>query len=43
MRACGYHPDAPPPPRIEIAEAARRTLPALEAEPGSILEVVEDQ
>jgi hypothetical protein len=39
-----YFPDeVPPPPRIEITEAARRTVPALEAEPGTVLEVVKDR
>lgn len=37
-----YHEtDAPAPPRIEIMQAARRTLPALNAPPGSVLEIVE--
>ncbi len=36
-----YHPDAPPnPPRIHVDEAARRTVMALNAEPG-VVELVE--
>lgn len=37
-----YHEtDVPSPPRIQVAEAARRTLPALTAPPGSVLVVAE--
>ncbi|MFL5861330.1 MAG: NAD-dependent epimerase/dehydratase family protein [Solirubrobacteraceae bacterium] len=36
-----YYPDAPPPPpRVHVDEAARATIPLLDAEPG-IVEVVE--
>ncbi|MGZ4172133.1 MAG: NAD-dependent epimerase/dehydratase family protein [Solirubrobacteraceae bacterium] len=38
-----YYPDAPPPPpRIHVDEAARATVPLLDAEPG-IVEVVEGE
>jgi nucleoside-diphosphate-sugar epimerase len=38
-----YHEGAPPvPPCIQVAEAARRTLPALTAPPGTILEIAEE-
>ncbi len=37
-----YHEaEMPDPPRVHVADAARRTLPALSAVPGSILEVVD--
>jgi hypothetical protein len=36
-----WEDETPPDPRIQIDDAARRTLPALEAEPGSVLEVVD--
>lgn len=39
-----YHPeegDLPEPPRIHVAEAARRTLPLLDA-PSGVVEIVED-
>ena len=32
-----FEDEAPPPPRIHVDEAARRTVPALEAAPGVIL------
>jgi hypothetical protein len=39
-----FYPDEPPPPpRIQIDEAARRTIPALDAAPRSILVIAEDQ
>jgi len=34
--------EPPPPPRIHVDEAARRTMEALDAPPGSLIEVVED-
>ena len=37
-----YHPEPPPPPRIHIHEAARRTVGALDA-PTGILELVEGE
>jgi hypothetical protein len=38
-----FYPDEPPPPpRIQIDEAARRTIPALDAAPRSILVIAED-
>jgi nucleoside-diphosphate-sugar epimerase len=38
-----YYPDAPPPsPRVHVDEAARATVPLLDAEPG-IVEIVEDE
>ena len=38
-----YSEDAvPPPPRIHVDEAARRTLDSLEAPPGTVLEIVEE-
>ncbi len=36
-----YVDTTPPPPRINIDEAARRTLAALDAPPGTILEIVD--
>jgi uncharacterized protein YbjT (DUF2867 family) len=37
-----YRDDPPPPPRIRVDEAARRTVPALDAAPKSILVIAED-
>jgi nucleoside-diphosphate-sugar epimerase len=38
-----FYPDEPPPPpRIQIDEAARRTIPALDAAPKSVLVIAED-
>jgi nucleoside-diphosphate-sugar epimerase len=38
-----FYPDEPPPPpRIQIDEAARRTIPALDAAPKSVLVLAED-
>lgn len=36
-----WETELPPFPRIQIDAAARRTLPALDAEPGSVIEIVE--
>jgi len=36
-----WETEVPPPPKIQIDEAARRTVAALEAEPGAILEIVD--
>lgn len=36
-----YYESKPPPPRIHIDEAARRTLPALDAAPGAVIVVQE--
>ena len=42
---CGpgtWYPDElPPPPRIQVDEAARRTVAALDTPPGTIFELVE--
>jgi nucleoside-diphosphate-sugar epimerase len=38
-----FYPDEPPPPpRVQIDEAARRTIPALDAKPKSILVIAEE-
>ena len=36
-----WETEVPPPPRIHIDEAARRTVAALDAEPAAVIEVVE--
>ena len=36
-----FEREPPPEPRIQVEEAARRTLPALEAPPGTVLTIVE--
>ena len=37
-----YHPhDLPPEPRVHVDEAARRTVAALDAPPGTVLEIVD--
>jgi hypothetical protein len=38
-----FYPDEPPPPpRIHVAEAARRTIGALDGVPGSVLTIAEE-
>jgi nucleoside-diphosphate-sugar epimerase len=36
-----YQADKPDPPRIQVDEAARRTIPALDAAPGQLVSIVE--